>query len=113
MLNHNDVVLYMGAAADCTYVKYYQSADNARMQIINDWNSVSSVYSNTFNVGLGLINITIMDSNCPTTPNTATNWNQACSTAYSISTRLSDFSQWRGRIGDDGAGLWHLMTNCA
>ncbi|CAO0803694.1 unnamed protein product [Mucor circinelloides] len=106
-------VLYMGAAADCTYVKYYQSADNARMQIINDWNSVSSVYSNTFNVGLGLINITIMDSNCPTTPNTATNWNQACSTAYSISTRLSDFSQWRGRIGDDGAGLWHLMTNCA
>ncbi|CEP19600.1 hypothetical protein [Parasitella parasitica] len=106
-------VLYMGAAADCTYVKYYQSADNARMQIINDWNSVSSVYSSTFNVGIGLINITIMDSACPTTPATATNWNQACSTSYSISARLSDFSQWRGRIGDDGAGLWHLMTNCA
>jgi hypothetical protein len=107
------VVLYMGAAADCTYVKYYQSTDNARMQIINDWNSVSSVYSSSFNVALGLINITLMDSTCPTTPAASTNWNQACSTGYSISSRLSDFSRWRGNIGADGAGLWHLMTNCA
>lgn len=103
----------MGAAADCTFVKYYQSMDNARMQIINDWNSVSNVYANTFNVAIGLINITIVDSACPTTPNPSQNWNQQCSTAYSISDRLSDFSQWRGRIGNDGAGLWHLMTNCA
>ncbi|KAI7895890.1 Metallo-peptidase family M12B Reprolysin-like-domain-containing protein [Mucor mucedo] len=106
-------ILYMGAAADCTYVKHYQSTDNARMQIINNWNSVSSVYSSSFNVALGLINITIMDSACPTTPSTATAWNQQCSTAYSITSRLSDFSKWRGSIGDDGAGLWHLMTNCA
>ncbi|KAI7899377.1 Metallo-peptidase family M12B Reprolysin-like-domain-containing protein [Cokeromyces recurvatus] len=106
-------VLYMGVAADCTYVKFYQSADNARMQIINDWNSVSSVYGNTFNVNIGLINITLMDTTCPSTPVSSVNWNQACSTRYSISSRLSDFSKWRGSIGDDGAGLWHLMTNCA
>lgn len=106
-------VLYMGAAADCTYVKHYQSADNARRQIINDWNSVSSVYSSTFNVAIGLINITLMDSTCPTTPVSSTNWNQACSTSYPISGRLSDFSVWRGKLGDDGAGLWHLMTDCA
>ncbi|KAG1468687.1 hypothetical protein G6F56_003690 [Rhizopus delemar] len=87
--------------------------DGARMQIINDWNSVSSVYSSSFNVGIGLINITIMDSGCPSTVSTSSAWNQACSTSYSISQRLSDFSQWRGSIGDDGAGLWHLMTNCA
>ncbi|KAI8379013.1 Metallo-peptidase family M12-domain-containing protein [Blakeslea trispora] len=106
-------ILYMGVAADCTYVKYYQNADNARMQIINDWNSVSSVYDSAFNVAIGLINITIMDSTCPSTPASSTGWNQACSTSYSISTRLSDFSRWRGNIGNDGAGLWHLMTNCA
>jgi hypothetical protein len=106
-------VLYMGVAADCTYVKYYQTADNARTQIINDWNSVSSVYSSSFNVGIGLLNITLMDSMCPGTAVAATNWNQECTTSYSISSRLSDFSQWRGRIGNDGAGLWHLMTNCA
>ncbi|KAI8982146.1 Metallo-peptidase family M12B Reprolysin-like-domain-containing protein [Mycotypha africana] len=106
-------ILYMGAAADCTYTKHYGTTDNARMQIINDWNSVSSVYSSTFNVAIGLINITIMDSSCPANPPSATNWNQACSNSYPITTRLSDFSRWRGSIGDDGAGLWHLMTNCA
>lgn len=103
----------MGVAADCTYVKYYQNSDNARTQIINDWNSVSSVYTSTFNVGLGLINITLMDAMCPPAPVASTNWNQACSTSYSISSRLSDFSRWRGNIGNDGAGLWHLMTDCA
>ncbi|KAI9485216.1 MAG: Metallo-peptidase family M12B Reprolysin-like-domain-containing protein [Benjaminiella poitrasii] len=106
-------VLYMGAAADCTYVKFYQSADNARMQIINDWNSVSSVYGSSFNVNIGLVNITLMDATCPSSPSSSVNWNQACSTGYSISSRLSDFSRWRGTLGDDGAGLWHLMTNCA
>ncbi|CAO3700722.1 unnamed protein product [Rhizopus microsporus] len=106
-------MLYMGVAADCTYTKFYKSADGARMQIINDWNSVSMAYTNAFNIGIGLINITIMDSNCPATASSSATWNQACSTAYSISQRLSDFSRWRGSIGNDGAGLWHLMTTCA
>ncbi|KAG0749288.1 hypothetical protein G6F57_003352 [Rhizopus arrhizus] len=106
-------VLYMGVAADCTYTKFYKSTDAARMQIINDWNSVSAVYASSFNIGIGLINITIMDSACPNTTSSLTGWNQACSTTYSITQRLSDFSRWRGSIGDDGAGLWHLMTNCA
>lgn len=101
----------MGVASDCTFTKFYKSTDGARLQIINDWNSVSSVYASSFNVGIGLINITIMDSSCPTQASPA--WNRACSTSYSISQRLSDFSKWRGTIGDDGAGLWHLMTTCA
>ena len=29
-----------------------------------------------------------------------------------LNTRLSLFSQWRGAKGSDGAGLWHLMSNC-
>ncbi|KAI8335012.1 Metallo-peptidase family M12-domain-containing protein [Chlamydoabsidia padenii] len=103
---------YMGAAADCTYTKYYQSDVNARMQIINDWNTASAVYERQLNIGLGLINITIMSSTCPTSPDAKNPWNQDCSDGYSMNTRLSDFSRWRGDIGNDGAGLWHLMTNC-
>ncbi|KAI8099578.1 Metallo-peptidase family M12-domain-containing protein [Halteromyces radiatus] len=102
---------YMGAAADCTYTKYYQSDVQARMQIINDWNSASAVYERQLNIGLGLINITIMNSVCPTSVDSNNPWNRDCSDSYSISTRLSDFSQWRGNIADQ-AGLWHLMTNC-
>ncbi|KAH8554679.1 Metallo-peptidase family M12-domain-containing protein [Umbelopsis sp. PMI_123] len=103
---------YMGAAADCTYASYYKSTSGVRMQIINDWNQASAVYERSFNISLGLINITVMDLTCPTTPASNTAWNQACSSSYTISDRLSDFSQWRGTLGNDGAGLWHLMTQC-
>ncbi|KAI9306123.1 Metallo-peptidase family M12-domain-containing protein, partial [Cunninghamella echinulata] len=103
---------YMGAAADCTYTKYYQSDTQARMQIINDWNTASAVYEKQMNIGLGLINITVMSSTCPTTPDPNNVWNQGCSNAYDITTRLSDFSRWRAKTPNDGAGLWHLMTNC-
>ncbi|CAO3599534.1 unnamed protein product [Absidia cylindrospora] len=103
---------YMGAAADCTYTKYYQDEVKARMQIINDWNSASAVYERQLNIGLGLINITIMTSTCPSSVDSNNAWNRDCSDSYSMTTRLSDFSRWRGNIGDDGAGLWHLMTNC-
>jgi hypothetical protein len=100
------------SAADCTYASYYKSTSAVRTQIINDWNQASAVYERSFNVSLGLINITVMDTTCPTTPASSTAWNRACSSTYAISDRLSDFSQWRGSLGNDGAGLWHLMTQC-
>ncbi|KAI9024900.1 Metallo-peptidase family M12-domain-containing protein [Phycomyces nitens] len=106
-------VNYMGVAADCSYTKYYETTEKARTQIINDWNSASAVYESSFNIALGIINITIMNEVCPTTPATNTLWNQGCSDAYTINNRLSDFSQWRGTMSEDGAGLWHLMTQCA
>ncbi|KAI9323718.1 Metallo-peptidase family M12-domain-containing protein [Dichotomocladium elegans] len=104
---------YMGAAADCTYTKYYQSSTAARTQIINDFNAVSALYERSFNIQLGLINITIMEGSCPATPSPSTAWNRDCSTSYGIESRLSDFSQWRGTFSSDGAGLWHLLTACA
>ncbi|CAO3624212.1 unnamed protein product [Cunninghamella echinulata] len=110
-------IAYMGAAADCTYTKYYKTKQQAALQIINDWNSVSAVYENSFNIQLGLVNITIMDEICPDTSTSNTNdmpkWNQKCSQDYSLENRLSDFSQWRGYMADDGIALWHLITNCA
>ncbi|KAI8884493.1 zincin, partial [Backusella circina FSU 941] len=103
-------ILYMGVAIDCTYIQRYGSQTQARIQIIQNWNSVSGAYLSAFNVAIGLINITVMDAECY---HDGPSWNRPCSTSYSISQRLSDFSQWRGTIGDDGAGLWHLMTDCA
>ncbi|KAI7853791.1 Metallo-peptidase family M12-domain-containing protein [Circinella umbellata] len=106
-------IAYIGAAADCTYAQFYQSPERAREQIINDFNTASAVYERTFNVQLGLINITVKDAACPSTPSSNERWNQVCSTSYTITNRLSDFSRWRGSIKNDGASLWHLMTSCA
>lgn len=106
-------IAYMGVMADCTYVQAYGSIRYARLQIINDWNLASAVYERTFNVSLGLIYIQMSSSQCPRHPKPATNWNQACSNYYTINDRLSDFSMWRGKRGDDGAALWHLMTKCS
>ncbi|KAJ1993686.1 hypothetical protein GGI26_002748 [Coemansia sp. RSA 1358] len=105
-------LLYMGAAADCSYVTQYQSQDNARLQILSDWNQASAVYERQFNVALGLIALQIEELTCPTALDSSKAWNRGCSESYQIDNRLSDFSTWRGAKGDDGCGLWHLMTNC-
>ncbi|KAJ1949409.1 hypothetical protein FBU59_001157, partial [Linderina macrospora] len=105
-------ILYMGAAADCTYVTQYSSQDKARLQILSDWNQASAIYERQLNVALGLIELQIEDLACPTTVDSKKAWNRACSDPYTIDKRLSDFSSWRGSKGKDGTGLWHLMTNC-
>lgn len=48
---------------------------------------------------------------CPTVADSARPWNIPCSGAE-LDARLSLFSQWRGAKGDDGVGLWHLMSGC-
>ncbi|KAF8980760.1 hypothetical protein BGZ46_003721 [Entomortierella lignicola] len=110
----NRLVNYMGVAADCTYVRSYGGAVNARKQILADFNTASAIYESTFNVALGVIALNIVPDGCPTTPVKNQEWNQDCSQTYSIDQRLSDFSNWRGLANrpNDGAGLWHLMTKC-
>ena len=44
----NLVKIYMGVAADCTYVSQYGSQENATSQILNNWNSASSLYKVCF-----------------------------------------------------------------
>ncbi|KAF9167888.1 hypothetical protein DFQ26_002636 [Actinomortierella ambigua] len=110
----NRMVIYMGVAADCAYVRNYGNTTEARKQIFSSFNTASAIYESTFNVALGIITLNIESSVCPTTPTADVPWNQDCSEAYTIDRRLSDFSWWRGQ-GDrskDGAGLWHLMTKC-
>ena len=48
---------------------------------------------------------------CPSQPDPTLPWNIPCSSA-ALDDRLSIFSQWRGQKGQDGAGLWHLMSGC-
>lgn len=103
----------MGVAADCSYTQQYGSSAAATTQILNNWNSASSLYKTSFNVTLGIVELSVQDPICPTTPPANAQWNVPCSNSTDLNTRLSLFSQWRGQKGSgDGAGLWHLMSGC-
>ncbi|AFR98163.2 zinc metalloprotease [Cryptococcus neoformans C23] len=105
-------IVYMGVALDCNYVAAYGSAERARIQTLNNWNQISSLYQSTFNISLGLIEIQVQDMACPETAVEGEEWNVGCDHNISLNQRLNEFSGWRGQRGDDGAGLWHLMTAC-
>ena len=81
-------------------------------------NTVSEIYARTFNVSLGIVELQVPTGGCPRSQNSSLPWNVGCqeggSPGVDLNTRLSLFSQWRGQKGGaDGAGLWHLMTNCS
>ncbi|WWC88993.1 uncharacterized protein L201_003910 [Kwoniella dendrophila CBS 6074] len=105
-------IVYMGVALDCNYISTYSSPDQARTQVLNDWNQISSLYKSTFNISLGIIELQVKNMTCPTTAVSGEEWNVPCSNNLTLDERLSRFSQWRGNKGDDGAGLWHLMSAC-
>lgn len=105
-------LVFLGVAADCEYVKQYGSAAAASQQIINNMNMVSALYKSTFNISLGIVEMQVHDGACPATADPATPWNIGCSDSLTLNDRLSLFSDWRGKKGDDGAGLWHLMSGC-
>ncbi|KAG7096434.1 hypothetical protein E1B28_003871 [Marasmius oreades] len=106
-------LVYMGVAADCAYVAKYGSTANATQKILNDWNSASALYKSTLNVSLGIVELQVQSGSCPTQADPNTPWNIDCSgSGGDINHRLSLFSQWRGAKGNDGAGLWHLMSGC-
>ncbi|EEB89397.1 hypothetical protein MPER_12507, partial [Moniliophthora perniciosa FA553] len=89
-------VLYMGVAADCKYVSQYGSPENATQKILNDWNAAK---------------LQVQTATCPSQPDPTKPWNVDC-TNVKLDERLSLFSQWRGDKGNDGIGLWHLMSGC-
>ncbi|KAF9529466.1 zinc metalloprotease [Crepidotus variabilis] len=104
-------VVYTGVAADCTYVTKYGSKENATTQILTNWNSASALYKSTFNISLAIAEINIREPVCPTTADPTLPWNVPCASAE-LDDRLSAFSSWRGNKGEDGNGLWHLMSGC-
>lgn len=104
-------VALVGVATDCTYTAQFNSSESVRLNVIDQMNTASSIYESTFNISLGLRNLTISDSNCPGTPNSATEWNQACSDSVDIQDRLNFFSAWRGNQQDTNSH-WTLLSTC-
>lgn len=100
-------ILYMGIAADCSYVKVIGDETKAASAMLQNMNIVSGIYEKFFNIGIGVITLKIY----PTCSTTDAAWNRDCSSSYDITTRLSDFSAWRKTQSAD-AGLWHLFTAC-
>lgn len=104
-------VALVGVATDCTYTASFNSTEAARQNVITQMNSASSLYESSFNISLGLANLTVSESTCPGTPPPATPWNQACSSSVDIQTRLNLFSQWRGSQ-QDANSHWTLLSTC-
>lgn len=104
-------VALVGVATDCTYTGTFNSSESARQNVITQINSASSLYESTFNISLGLQNLTVSDANCPGTPQGLTAWNQNCQTGADIQARLNLFSTWRGSVIDNNSH-WTLLTNC-
>lgn len=104
-------VALIGVATDCTYTGSFNSSESAHSNVITQINSASNVYESTFNISLGLQNLTVSDATCPGTPAAATPWNTGCGGNTSITDRLNMFSQWRGNHPDSNA-YWTLLTTC-
>lgn len=104
-------VALIGVATDCTYTATFNSNEDARSHVIQTINTASEVYEKTFNITLGLQNLTVSNATCPGSPPSTAPWNIGCDGETTITDRLNTFSQWRGQFQDDNA-YWMLLTNC-
>lgn len=104
-------VALIGVATDCTYTADFANDTAVRENIIQQVNTASQLYESTFNISLGIQNLTISGSSCPTTASTEAPWNVACSSSVTITDRLNLFSAWRGQHNDTNA-YWTLMSTC-
>ncbi|XMA13245.1 hypothetical protein WAI453_006036 [Rhynchosporium graminicola] len=105
-------VALVGVATDCTYTSDFNSTSSARSNIISVMNMASVQYEDSFNITLGLRNLTISDAVCPGTPTSTAPWNIGCSDSVNIQDRLNLFSAWRGQRPDNNA-YWTLLSKCA
>lgn len=104
-------VALMGVATDCTYTGSFNSSDSARQNVITQINSASDLYQKSFNVTLGLQNLTVSDADCPATAPSSAAWNLPCTSNATITSRLNLFSAWRGDRNDTNA-YWTLLSTC-
>ncbi|KAF2862556.1 zincin [Piedraia hortae CBS 480.64] len=104
-------VALVGVATDCTYTGSFNSTEAVRANVISQINAASAIYEGTFNISLGLRNLTVSDATCPGTPAQATMWNQACSDSVDLQARLNHFSAWRSTLNDTNSH-WTLLSTC-
>jgi len=105
-------VALVGIATDCTYTAVFNSTASARANIISVISTASQQYEDSFNITLGLQNLTISDAACPATAAASAPWNVPCSDSVTIQDRLNLFSGWRGERNDNNA-YWTLLSTCA
>lgn len=107
-------VALIGVATDCEMTNHFKSnstpKDAAKEWVINLVNTASNLYEDSFNVSIGLRNLTISEASCPSTASDATPWNIGCDSG-NITWRLNEFSKWRADHEDNNA-YWTLMTGC-
>lgn len=104
-------VALIGIATDCTYTADFANDTAVRTNIIQQVNTASQVYESTFNISLGIQNLTVSPSNCPSTASEEAPWNVGCSSGIDITDRLNLFSEWRGQHNDTNA-YWTLLSKC-
>lgn len=103
-------IAYVGIMTDCSFTASFDSSDSAHQYILNMVNTASVVFESSFNISLGVLNLTISDADCPTSSE-MTAWNAPCSQG-DLNTRLQAFSRWRSSIEDTNA-YWTLLTGCS
>lgn len=103
-------VALIGVVTDCGFTSSFKDKDAAKEWIINTVNSASDVYEKSFNITLGLKNLTIVEADCPDSPPDTAKWNMPCDKS-DVSERLNLFSEWRGDNQDDNA-YYTLMSGC-
>ncbi|KAH7321120.1 ADAM protease ADM-B [Stachybotrys elegans] len=104
-------VALVGIATDCNYWAEFDGDTEAlRNNVVAMVHQASELYENTFNISLGLQNLTVTDTACPSSPSDSAPFNFRCE-GGTINERLSRFSEWRGRFEDTNA-YWTLMTSC-
>ncbi|KAJ6133915.1 hypothetical protein N7523_000237 [Penicillium sp. IBT 18751x] len=101
---------YIGVATDCAYTASFNSTNDAHRHILNVINTASVVFENSFNVSIGIQNLTISDAECPSSVSGTTAWNSACSEG-DLNWRLQNFSSWRSSLNDNNA-YWTLFSGC-
>jgi hypothetical protein len=104
-------VALIGIATDCTYTAKFNSSEAVSANIIAQINSASQLYESTFNISLGIQNLTISNKTCPSVATSQVPWNIACSPSVTITDRLNLFSKWRGLFNDTNA-YWTLLSTC-
>lgn len=108
-------VALIGIATDCEFTDSFKSSNSTPKEAAKDWvvdvvNTASSLYEESFNVSIGLRNLTISEPGCSTSGSSATPWNVDCN-GGNVTWRLNEFSKWRAKNSDNNA-YWTLMTNC-
>ncbi|KAM0418779.1 hypothetical protein ACHAPT_012289 [Fusarium lateritium] len=109
-------VAMLGIAADCSYTAEFDSLDDAKSNILNQINTASQVYEDTFNIALRVMNLTISDRHCPVKAPDSAPWNLACTAEENVADRLSLFSRWRAHLNNGNdyirPAMWTLLTAC-